>query len=238
MSPRLKAEALGGRALRQRVLDLLDSGPPDQIEAALHPVPLRQAINPLFSFLFHKDKNIKWAAVAAMGRIVSCLAGEDMESARVIIRRLMWNLNDESGGIGWGSPEAMGEILACHAGLAREYAPILISYSREDGNFQENEIMQRGVLWGIGRLSSAFPLLGKQATPHIIPFLESSDASVRAHAAWVCGILGDDRARPGLVSLTEDEEAIEIYLEGRLETRRVKDLARTALNQLDTSSHP
>jgi len=40
------------------------------------------------------------------------------------MRRLMWNLNDESGGIGWGNPEAMGEILACHEALANEYAPI------------------------------------------------------------------------------------------------------------------
>lgn len=228
---------LKGRALRQRVLHLLQSGPPDRILAALHPIPLRQAINPLFSFLFHKDKNIKWAAVTATGKIVSCLAGEDMESARVIIRRLMWNLNDESGGIGWGSPEAMGEILASHEGLAREYASILISYAREDGNFQENEIMQRGVLWGIGRLASAFPLLTKEASTTIIPFLSSPDSSVRAHAGWVCGILGDEGARSGLASLTGDAAEIEMYLGGRLKTQRVKDLAQTALNRLDTLSH-
>ena len=228
---------LRGRVLRQKVLKLLESSPPDHVLAALHPIPLRQAINPLFAFLFHKDKKIKWAAVMAMGEIVSCLASEDMESARVIIRRLMWNLNDESGGIGWGSPEAMGEILASHEGLAREYAPILVSYARRDGNFQENEIMQRGVLWGIGRLASTFPLLTKGASSHIIPFLSSLDISVKAHAAWVCGVLGDEEARPGLALLAGDGEEIEIYLEGSLKTHRVKDLAQTALNRLDTLSH-
>ncbi|MEA3417440.1 MAG: hypothetical protein U9R02_15080 [Thermodesulfobacteriota bacterium] len=53
-----------------------------------------------------------------MGVVVSNLADHDMESARVIMRRLIWNLNDESGGIGWGSPEAMGEIMARNNRLA------------------------------------------------------------------------------------------------------------------------
>jgi len=58
-----------------------------------------------------------------------------MESARVIMRRLMWSLNDESGGIGWGAPEAMGEIMARHEQLTKEYSAILGSYIREDGKF-------------------------------------------------------------------------------------------------------
>jgi len=53
-----------------------------------------------------------------MGRVVSSLAEKDMESARVVMRRLMWNLNEESGGIGWGCPEAMGETMARSAPLA------------------------------------------------------------------------------------------------------------------------
>jgi hypothetical protein len=57
-------------------------------------------INTLFSFLYNSDPAIKWNAATAMGAAVARLAHEDTESARVIIRRLMWNLNDESGGIG------------------------------------------------------------------------------------------------------------------------------------------
>ena len=64
-----------------------------------------------------------------MGQVVSNLADTDMESARVIMRRLIWNLNDESGGIGWGSPEAMGDIMACHERLAGEYHRLLVSYA-------------------------------------------------------------------------------------------------------------
>jgi len=95
-------------------------------------------INPLFSFLYNNDEQVRWRTVTAFGAVVAKLADEDMEAARIIMRRLMWNLNDESGGIGWGSPEAMGETLARHEGLAKEYARILLSYARQDGNYLEH----------------------------------------------------------------------------------------------------
>ena len=126
---------LRGRSLKRKVLELLRSEDLDHAIDQLCQLSSRHVINPLFSFLYHRDEQIKWRAVTAMGAIVSKLADEDMESARVIMRRLMWNLNDESGGIGWGSPEAMGEILASQETLAKEYSKMLISYAREDGNF-------------------------------------------------------------------------------------------------------
>ena len=86
-------------------------------------------VNALFSFLCSTDKKIKTNAVIAMGEVVSRIAETDLESARIIMRRLMLNLNDESGGIGWGAPEAMGEIMARSEQLANEYYKILISYT-------------------------------------------------------------------------------------------------------------
>ncbi|HID31456.1 MAG TPA: HEAT repeat domain-containing protein, partial [Desulfobacterales bacterium] len=117
-----------------------------------------------------------------MGAVVANLAEKDMESARVVMRRLMWSLNDESGGIGWGAPEAMGEIIASHEGLAKEYVSVLISYVREDGNFLEYEALQRGAIWGVGRVAQARPELVQNAVPHLVLFLESPDAAVRGLA--------------------------------------------------------
>ncbi|MCD4715268.1 MAG: hypothetical protein K8R45_00845 [Desulfobacterales bacterium] len=222
----------GGRALKQRILELLKSADFEKELESLSRLPARQVINPLFSFLYNLDEQIRWRAVIAMGAVVAKHADEDMESARVIMRRLMWNLNDESGGIGWGSPEAMGEILACHEALAEEYNGILISYAKEDGNFQEHELMQRGVLWGIGRLSQVRPEQVIDAGPYIMPYLFSRDSVLRGLAAWIMGLLGIKDARPGLEKLTDDETEIEIYLERRLVRRRVKELAKEALEKL------
>jgi hypothetical protein len=81
------------------------------------------------------------------------------------MRRMIWNLNDESGGIGWGSPETMGESMACHNRLAGEYHRILVSYIRPDGNFLEHPELQKGLLWGLARLAAVQPELARKRRP-------------------------------------------------------------------------
>jgi hypothetical protein len=144
----------------------------------------------------------------------------------------MWNLNDESGGIGWGSPEAMGEILANHEDLAKEYAHVLISYTRENGNYLEHELLQRGLLWAIGRLAQAKPELLRNAVPYLLPYLESLDATVRGLASWLMGLLGVEEATSRLQGLTHDKNQLQIYLDNELNTCRVMDLAEEALNAI------
>jgi HEAT repeat protein len=208
----VSAKSLSGRAIKRRIYELLQS--PDRASA------------------LNEIEDVRWAAVKAMGTVVAKLADEDMESARVVMRRLMWNLNDESGGIGWGSPEAMGEILACHHGLAKEYAHILSSYTREDGNYLEHEVLQQGLIWGIGRLAQVSPHIMQDAVQHLFPYLDSADATVRGLAAWVMGLLAVDDAVSKLRGLRSDERQIQIYTDRGLVNRRVMDLAQEALSRL------
>ncbi len=223
------------RALKQGILGLLKSPDFDLSVEEIRRLPARKVINPLFSLLYNKDEQVRWRAVTAFGAVVETLADSDMESGRIIMRRIMWNLNDESGGIGWGSPEAMGESLARHEGLAKEYAAILLSYAREDGNYLEHEMLQRGLLWGIGRLAEMSPDLIKHYLPHLIPYLKSGDACVRGLAARVMGLLGLKEAGPELERLTEDDSEIKLYTGNTLLKRQVKDLAQEALEKLPQS---
>jgi len=224
-------EELTGRRLKQRVGMLLESSDFSSMLRELRNFPARKVINSLFSFLYHSNDQMKWHAVTMMGTLVAELAEQNMESARVILRRLMWNLNDESGGIGWGSAEAMGEILANHKGLATEYANILISYIRKDGNFQENELMQRGVLWGIARLAQARPKLALDAAAHVMPFLSSPDPAKRGLAVRITALLRAGEARDALLHLRYDESEFSIYLDGSLLRCSVSEMAQWALEK-------
>ncbi len=214
-----------GRKLKQKILELLRAEDFEKILGEICQFPPRQAVNPLFSF-FHHAGLVKWRAVATMGAVVSGLAKSDTESARVIMRRLMWTLNDESGGIGWGSPEAMGEIMARSEKLAKEYHQILISYIREDGNFLEHELLQRGVLWGLGRLAWARPELVGDAAVFLLPYMESRDATLRGLAAWTAKATGSDATASRLRELANDTALTEIFLDGQLLTRTVGQLAQ------------
>ena len=218
-----------GRNLKRKVLDLLRAEDISQGLEEIGSLPGRRVINPLFSFLCSTNPQVKWRAVKAIGEVVKNIAEEDMESARVVMRRMMWNLNDESGGIGWGLPEAMGEVMAQHQGLAGEYVMILKSYIREDGNFLEHEPLQRGVLWGLGRLAQERPELLKNVTPHVRPFLSSADAVLRGLAAWTMGLLGGSQGDPALAALESDETEVTLYLNGRERSYRISELVRKAL---------
>jgi hypothetical protein len=196
----------------------------------------RKVVNPLFSLLLSTDSKTKWSAVTALGAVIANLAHQDMEPARVMMRRLMWQLNDESGGIGWGCPETMGEVMACHEGLAQEYARVLASYVMEDGNFLEYEPLQEGAVWGIGRVAQVRPHMVQDAIPHLLHFLTSSRATLRGLAVWTLGLLGADEAGSQIRALLSDSARIELYRERELKKRSVSELSEEALLKIEEKS--
>ena len=229
----MKNKQTSVRTIKKNIPKVLESSSDHRELLKLTQKSLLKLINALFSFLYHKNPVIKWNTVVAMGAAISELADQDMEPARNIIRRLMWNLNDESGGIGWGSVEAMGETLAMNEALAREYASVLLSYGREDGNYQEHEFMQRGVLWGIGRLCEARPgITGREIAEHIIPYIKSNDAIVRGLAARVLGIIEHKESCSELELLTGDETPVQLFLNNIHIVSTVKKQAETALEKI------
>ena len=225
-------KSTGGRQLKHRILKLLQLDDLQKGMAEMSRLPARQVINPLFLFLCSMDEKIKWNAVISMGVVVSALAEQDMESARVVMRRFMWNLNDESGGIGWGCPEAMGEIMARNKELAEEYGCILISYIRPDGNFLEHDVMQKGALWGVGRLAHARPKLLEGSALFLHPYLESDNATLRGLAAWAVGPLADESAVPMMERLADDHAKLQIFSDGQLIKCTISQLARKALKRV------
>ena len=222
-----------GRIRRGQVLEILTRSNVDSGLTELRRMPAGKVVNALFSFLYSQNEIIKWRAATFMGLFVQDLAEENMESARNVVRRLMWNLNDESGGIGWGSPEAMGEILTCHEGLAREYAPILFSYANKDGNYLELPMLQRGLLWGIVRFAQARPHVVMGSKSHFFPYLHSEDPAARGHAAWIVGLIGTTEDRDRLLPLLNDASAYTTYFVHQCIQRLVGETAREALSNIE-----
>jgi len=220
---------ISSRQLKKEIQKLLLQKDLESGLAEIGRMPARKAINPLFSFLCSPDELLKWRAVTAMGQVVDRLADADMESARVIMRRYMWQLNDESGGIGWGCPEAMGEIMARNENIAGEFWRILISYIRPDGNFLEHEVLQRGVLWGVGRLAHARPQLLKASVDYLHPYLQTDDPHLRGLAAWAAGALRNNNTSALLNQLKDDSAKLSVYLDGQIIRRSVGEIAKKAL---------
>ncbi len=234
MTEKLNLSGLTGRQLKKRIRHLMASDADiGEILEAMDGLAPRVAVNPLFACFYDMSPRVKWRAVAAMGYIVSRLGKHNMESARVIMRRLMWNLNDESGGIGWGSPEAMGEIMAQNHRIADEYGSILTSYIQKGKNFLEHEGLQRGSIWGVGRLAQARPELVADAADDLRLFLKSPDPYHRGYAAWALGNLGSRGAVPEIEQLVADQSELEMFQEQALKTTEVGLMAKEALAAIE-----
>ena len=225
-------KSMGGRALKKHVRELLRLTDYQQSLNAICRLPARQVVNPLFSHLYSLEKPIKWRAVSAMGKVVADLAGVDPESARVVMRRFIWNLNDESGGIGWGSPEAMGDAMARSQRLADEYAHMMVSYIRPAGNYLEHPELQKGLLWSLGRLAYQRPDHLCEAAPYLLPFFESGDPEHRGLAVWAAGALMTASLLPAAKRLEHDTASFTLYEDGNLHEITVGHTAVNATEQL------
>ena len=211
------------------------------ILASLRRYPAKGVVNALFSAICREDSRLRWFAVSGMGATVARLADEAMEEARIVMRRFLWSLNDESGGIGWGVPESMAEAMCLHAGLAEEYVHMLISYMREDGaelcqdgNYIEHPLLQRGLLWGVARLSDCRPrlLIDKGAGADIPPYLHAADAATRGLAALAAGNLYLTATEAVLRGLVADTAPLTFYGDGIFQPTTVDALAQAALERM------
>lgn len=232
------------RKIKKQVLQLLQ-GDLETARLVFEKYDEHGLVNPLFSALYRSEETLRWHAVTLFGEVLARLADKDMEAARIVMRRYIWSLNDESGGIGWGAPEAMAEVIFHHDRLCDEYVHMLISYlcpdgplEHQDGNFLELPALQRGLLWGIGRVAEKRSklLVEKDVVPNLLPYLASDDGAVRAFAARALGLLGATESKNALSKLLSDSCEVHFYHNDKITVRNVGEFARQALEQMESTN--
>lgn len=228
------------REIKKNILSLLENSDWTEIVYQLSEYDDKDIISPLFSALCNPNEIVKWHAISSFGIVVSKIAKRDIESARIIMRRFLWSLNDESGGIGWGAPESMAEIMANHNILFSEYIHMLISYMCEDGpellqdgNYLELPALQQGLLWGIGRLLMQRPqeMLERGVAKNLQPYLSSQDNIVQGLACWCLGMCDKKELSENLQSKTKNTTIMNIYLHHRLMEVSVSELALCSIKR-------
>ncbi len=209
-------------------MSLIEKGDFEKISQWIDSYPKGKIIKSLFSLLLASEEMVRWRAVTVLGMVVDSLAKEDISRARVFMRRCMWMLTDESGGIGWGVPEVMGEVMSRNATIAGEFSSILVSYVIEEkgrpDNFLEYTPLRRGAWWGIGRMSQGNPFLTKKWASSLAQCLEKEqDAYILAYAL-LC--LKELSYPVSLDRFLQDERQVRIYWNFRFSTITISSLAR------------
>ncbi len=235
------------RLVKKEIFTLLEKTDPAETARCLANYPPHIVVNSLFMALCNPLELVRWHAIIAFGRLVPAMADKDPESARIVMRRLLWSLNDESGGIGWGAPEAMAEIMCQSSLLRQEYLHMLFSYIREDGeelfqdgNYLELPQLQRGVLWGIGRIAQVHgeEVVGRRVAGDIAAYLSSADQQVVGLAIWCLGLLGAAAEAPRIAFFLDYPLEIRLFINSSLKTVTLAELAAESLRRLKNKGSP
>ncbi len=181
-----------------------------------------KVIRHIVRLTYSSDDFLHWRAIEALGVVCAAIADKDPERVLNVIRRFIWSMSDESGANCRSAPAAVAEIIFNRPDLYADFAPIMINAALDE------ELFQKGMLWGIGRLAGKISCL-YDIVPKIEKFLQHSNPELRGYAAWALGQIGADGAVKQLEMLKDDPQVIKIYLQGELQQKTVGELANNAI---------
>jgi hypothetical protein len=187
----------------------------------------KRVLGSLVTSTYDADPRISWRAIEALGVAASRVAEDDPDHIRQLLRRLLWLINDESGGICWRGPEAMAEILWHRPILFADYVPIVTSLIV---NLEEEDLehFRAGTLRAIGRLAEAGADHIHDVISSVTFALDDSNPQVRGMAVWCLRKVG----RPDLLAnrpdLLDDEGPVDLYEDGVIRRTTVSRLVRRA----------
>jgi len=134
----------------------------------------RSALSPLIRMAYDKETLEGWRAIKAIGHVAKSLVGVDDEFLRLTIRKLLWSLSDESGGIGWSAPEILGEIVSADPGKLSDIIPLIAGvYDIEE------DVFRAGVVYALARIAEIAPERVANQQKIIILSLIDTDPLVR-----------------------------------------------------------
>ncbi len=188
--------------MKEKIKEYLIKGEFDRIAELGEP---GRIVRTLISLSYDKSQVIAWKSIEAIGRVVYLASEEKPEFGKEIIRRLLWSIRDEAGGIGWSSPEIIGEIVRNDPARYHDIPRILWS-------FMDEEFLRKGIIWAMGRIGEVAPGLVDFASPYLRLIAgNDTDIEMRFYAKWALCKMGEE-----FESKEPDDIKVVIYDNGEL----------------------
>ncbi|HXW69669.1 MAG TPA: HEAT repeat domain-containing protein [Dissulfurispiraceae bacterium] len=185
-------------------------------------------IRQLISLSYDKQDVISWRAIEAIGVISLTFSKDRMDILRDTVRRLLWSMGEESGGIGWSAAEMLGEIVTGDPDAFDDIIPILWS-------FKEEEMFRAGIVWAMERIAGIRPELVAFIIKDLPEMLEDRNPVVRGYTVRLIGLLQDalnaEDSRQQISKLSGDNSPVPVYIDGELLTRTVGEIAGEVLHK-------
>lgn len=232
------SKRISGRKVKSILKDILINDNWKQEASSLILDPDSSSIEALIANLYSTEPLIKWRSITMIGLLAKEIYKSKPEKVRILMRRFIWMLTEECGGIAWGAPEAMGEIAANIPDIAEEYAHLIFAYINEvegPDNFLEYEPLREGVFWGIMQLSEMQPAIVNNYRDIIIQRMQSESNSYIAAvqcliAKNINNVKDFNDAKSFLIKNITNNDIIQLYFDEEIIYKEVSYFAQSSLN--------
>jgi hypothetical protein len=194
----------------------------------------RRMLSALVRLAYDRETLVGWRAIAAAGQVASVFVRNNYEFLRETVRKLLWSLTDESGGIGWSAPELIGEIVSADPKKFSDVVPIIAEVF-----CIEEVVFKPGVLYAFKRIAETHPEMITPFQEIILGGLSEQDPKARIYAIELVVMLAKhldgenlDRMRRQVAALTQDEREAWIYEGDSFSSVLVKEIAEAAMMRL------
>ncbi len=176
----------------------------------------RKILSVLVRLAYEKETLVGWRAIKAIGRVASVFVNSNYDFLRETIRKLLWSLSDESGGIGWAAPEILGEIVCADPKKMHDIIPLITEVY-----YIEEKVFRPGVLYALKRIAESDPGAVTPFQDVVMEGLGDQEPLARLYALELVGLLNPyilpenrERIRNSIESLLQDRSEAWIFNNG------------------------
>ena len=213
-------------ALKQRLVNALEANDDEAVRTLA--LQSRKVFSVLVRLAYDKTTLIGWRSIRATGHVATLYVKNNYTFLRDAIRKLLWSLSDESGGIGWSAPEILGEIVSADPVKMSDVIPLIADIFSID-----ERVFRPGVLYALKRISETEP---ESVVPYVrlaIRGLIEDDPIARIYALELLLALKGrislevhKEVMGQIVNLIDDEAIARPYKNDRFEEMQVKAMAK------------
>ncbi len=188
----------------------------------------RKTLRLLQRLLYDVDEARRWETAWIIGRTCSVIADKMPGQVSELIHRLFEACSD-SAAAPWGMIETLGEVIAGRP-------DIFGAFTRHLLNYMGDESTQVQVVWALSKIAEKRPDLIRE-TPffNLFHFLKHPNAAMRGHVVQLLGRIRANEVSMQLMELSNDQEELIIWEEGKAVTHTVSELVQIALQQISAS---
>ncbi len=214
------------QSLKRDILHALES---DDLNAVISLAKEnRKILSRLVRIAYDKETLAGRRAIKAIGLLAREFVKTDPAFLREAIRKLLWSLSDESGGIGWSAPEILGEIVSADPARFSDIIPLIAEvYDIEE------KVFRPGIVYALGRIAEVDPALVAAHKDIVIRALSDHDPLVKVYAIELITALKTlissedlDIIKKQIEKLKSDRAEVWIYKDTGFVSIQVKEAAK------------